>query len=66
MRSARIISHCQRCGKENTYVIQANETNHLYQICRKCRIYMTIDKINLMYEDANGDKIEENVFNAEK
>ena len=66
MRSVRIISHCQRCGKDDTYIIRANETDSMYQKCSKCRIYMTIDQINLMYEDDCGDKVEECVFNAEK
>ena len=66
MKSVRIIAHCQRCGKGDVYIIHANDTDSMYQKCTKCGIFFTIDQINLLYEDANGDKVEENIFNAEK
>ena len=66
MRSVRIIAHCPRCGKEEVYVIHANDTDSMYQKCTKCNVFFTIDQMNLLYEDNDGNKVEEMIFNSEK
>lgn len=67
MRALRVIVHCQRCGKEDTYTLVGNEdSENLHHKCTKCRIPMTIDRMNLIYEDNEGNRVEECVVNTEK
>ena len=66
MRVLRIISHCNNCLHEDTHTILSNESDSMYQKCPKCKIDMTIDKMNLIYDDIDGNRIEECVYNSKR
>lgn len=66
MRAVRIFAHCQKCHNDETYIILSNETDSMYRQCSNCKITMLIDQINLIYNEDNGDKVEEMVFIANK
>ena len=66
MRSVRITAHCPRCCKEEVYVIHSNDIDSMYQKCTKCKVFFRIDQMNLLYEDNDDNKVEENIFNAKK
>ena len=66
MRVVRIISHCTHCLYEDNHIILSNESDSMYPICPKCKIDMTIDRMNLIYDDIDGNRIEECVYDSKR
>ena len=66
MRAVRIISHCNHCLYEDSHIILSKESDSMHPTCPKCKIDMIIDRMNLIYDDIDGNRIEECVYDSRR
>jgi translation initiation factor 2 beta subunit (eIF-2beta)/eIF-5 len=66
MQAIRVFATCSICGYSDTYLVLDNETDLMYKKCDKCGEIMSIDKINHIHDDCDGNRIEESVVNVKE
>ena len=64
LQAIRVFATCEECGQSESYLILNDETESMYRTCNKCGKIRSIDKINHIYEDRDGNKVEESVVNV--
>ncbi|MBQ8218319.1 MAG: hypothetical protein IJZ79_03345 [Bacilli bacterium] len=66
MQAIRVFATCNTCGHSESYLVLDNETESMYRTCSKCRTTMSIDKINHIHDDNEGNRVEESIVNVEE
>lgn len=66
MQAIRVFATCDTCNHSESYIVLDHEPECMYKKCYKCRTIMSIDKINHIYTDREGNRVEESIVNVEE